>query len=479
MVDFTYSTTHERIRSGPTYFKVSYDSVGALLATCDSFIVLAGSLLGGAVYQRTLDLGNLSPYVAIGMVTCLAYEFLAFAAGSYRLGTLVEARRDYGQILTAWLLAVLFLTLLLFLLKVGQQVSRGSIILFSTCVSVALVAWRFHAKRYILSALETGSIEGRRALLAGTRDELSSLQQRALLTSFGFREAERVVLPDPGADHSTMPQLIAMIDHAIKRSRACRVEKIVLAVPWRNDDYLDVLRQRLRVSPLSVQLLPDRRVSAIWQNTDSLAPLIDIQREALTRLEQALKRSVDLAVAVGGLVILLPLLIVFAVLIKLDSPGPTIFRQRRKGFDGAEFVIYKLRTMSVLEDSEQLTQAREHDPRVTRLGRLLRRWSIDELPQLINVLKGDMSVVGPRPHPICFDNQYGAPIREYAMRHHVKPGITGWAQINGHRGETPLLDNMKNRVEHDLWYINNWTFALDIKILLKTLVVLLDQRNAY
>jgi Bacterial sugar transferase/CoA-binding domain len=357
MADFTHSITNERIRSRPAFFKVPYDLVSALLVGCDAFIVLAGSILGGAAYQLTLDPEFLSPYAAIGMVTCLAYEFLAYAAGSYRLGALLGARRDYGPILAAWLLAVFFLTLLLFLLKVGQEVSRGSVILFSTCVPVALVVWRFNAKRYIGSALENGSIEGRRAIVAGTRDELSRLQQRELLTSFGLREVERVVLPDPGADQSTMPQLLAMVDHAIQRSRACRAERIVLAVPWTDEAYLDVLRQRLQVSPLSVRLLPDRWVSAIWRNTDSLFSSIEIQRAPLTRWEQALKRSVDIAVAAGGLVVLLPLLIVVSTLIKLDSPGPTIFQQRRKGFDGAEFGIYKFRTMSVMEDNEQLTQA--------------------------------------------------------------------------------------------------------------------------
>jgi undecaprenyl-phosphate galactose phosphotransferase/putative colanic acid biosynthesis UDP-glucose lipid carrier transferase len=478
MVDFTQSIPNERIRSRPAFFKISYDLVGLLLAGCDAFMVLAGSVLAGAAYQLTLNPETLRPYAAIGMVTCLAYEFLANATGSYRLATVVETPRDYGRILTAWLLAVLFLTLLLFLLKVGQQVSRGSIIVFSTCVPLALVAWRFHAKRYIRRALENGSVEGRRAILVGTRDELSRVHQRELLMSFGLREMERVVLPDP-ADHSGMPQLIAMVDHAIERSRTCWAEKIVLAVPWVDDAYLEVLRQQLQVSPLSVQLLPDRRVSAILQNTDSLAPFIEIQRAPLTRLEQALKRSFDIAIAVGGLVVFLPLLIVVSALIKLDSPGPTIFRQRRKGFDGVEFAIYKFRTMRVMEDGDQLFQARQHDPRVTRLGRLLRRWSIDELPQLINVLKGDMSLVGPRPLATCHDNQYGALFRDYATRHHVKPGITGWAQTNGHRGETPQLVNMKNRVEHDLWYVNNCSFVLDIKILLKTFLVVLQQRNAY
>ena len=181
-----------------------------------------------------------------------------------------------------------------------------------------------------------------------------------------------------------------------------------------------------------------------------------------------MKRALDVAVAGAALVISAPLLILTMLAIKLDTPGPVLFRQTRRGFNGRNFKILKLRTMSVLEDGETIAQATRRDPRVTRVGAWLRRTSIDELPQLWNVLRGEMSVVGPRPHAVAHDSIYDAVIDKYAFRHHVKPGLTGWAQVNGHRGETPRVAMMAARVEHDLWYVDNWSFLLDLRILLMT-----------
>ena len=168
-----------------------------------------------------------------------------------------------------------------------------------------------------------------------------------------------------------------------------------------------------------------------------------------------------------------------AAAIKLTSSGPVVFYQRRNGFNGQEFVIYKFRTMSVLEDGRAIAQAKPGDTRVTRLGRLLRRTSIDELPQLANVLRGNMSLVGPRPHALAHNDQYATLIADYAFRHHVKPGITGWAQINGLRGRTSRLEHMASRVEYDLWYIKNWSFWLDVKIAALTCIEVLRGRGAY
>jgi exopolysaccharide biosynthesis polyprenyl glycosylphosphotransferase len=173
------------------------------------------------------------------------------------------------------------------------------------------------------------------------------------------------------------------------------------------------------------------------------------------------------------------LLLITALLIKLDSPGPILFLQKRNGFSGHAFEIFKFRTMHVLENGGDVAQATRNDPRLTRIGRWLRRSSIDELPQLFNVLKGEMSLVGPRPHATSHNSKYEKLIANYAFRHHVKPGLTGWAQVNGHRGETRQIEQMERRVEHDLWYINNWSLSLDLKILLKTVYVTLLQRGAY
>jgi len=191
------------------------------------------------------------------------------------------------------------------------------------------------------------------------------------------------------------------------------------------------------------------------------------------------KRCFDIAFATAALPTLLPLMMVTALLIKLDSRGPILFKQRRDGFNGGTFHIYKFRTMHVLEDGPVARQAMRNDPRVTRLGRWLRRSSIDELPQLFNVLSGEMSLVGPRPHPISLNREYEKLIANYAFRHHIKPGLTGWAQVHGYRGETRQIAQMEQRVKYDLWYINHWSFLLDLRILLRTLVVTLRQDAAY
>jgi exopolysaccharide biosynthesis polyprenyl glycosylphosphotransferase len=172
-------------------------------------------------------------------------------------------------------------------------------------------------------------------------------------------------------------------------------------------------------------------------------------------------------------------MLVAALVIKLDSRGPVFFLQKRNGFNGKTFDIFKFRTMHVLEDGPAVKQATRDDPRVTRIGRWLRRSSIDELPQLFNVIRGEMSLVGPRPHATSHNSEYEKLIANYAFRHHVKPGLTGWAQVNGSRGETTQVDQMERRVEYDLWYINNWSPILDLRIVLQTVMVALRQTAAY
>jgi exopolysaccharide biosynthesis polyprenyl glycosylphosphotransferase len=211
-----------------------------------------------------------------------------------------------------------------------------------------------------------------------------------------------------------------------------------------------------------------------------LAPLAHKQPLRGPRRTQAvLKRLLDLTIAVPMLVVLSPLLLAVALLIKLDSNGPAMFRQTRLGLIGRPFGILKFRTMSVVEDGDAVVQAERNDARITRIGAFLRSTSIDELPQLLNVIAGDMSLVGPRPHAIAHDMHYAALIPEYTQRQRVKPGITGWAQVNGYRGGTPTLDLMQSRVDLDIWYADHSSLALDIRILARTPVELLRNRNVY
>jgi undecaprenyl-phosphate galactose phosphotransferase/putative colanic acid biosynthesis UDP-glucose lipid carrier transferase len=272
-----------------------------------------------------------------------------------------------------------------------------------------------------------------------------------------------------------------ILNLAINFVRANNCREIVLAFPWTDTDRIDLVRDSIKILPVSARLLPDTRVRSLthYSGASQHALAIEVQRAPLSAAERLAKRAMDIVVAAVALVFLLPVMVLTAVAIKLDGPGPVMFRQRRKGFNGQEFVMLKFRTMSVLEDGAVVAQATRNDPRVTAVGRLLRSTSIDELPQLVNVLSGEMSLIGPRPHALAHDDHFQKIVSDYAFRHHVKPGLTGWAQCNGSRGATASVEQIARRVELDLWYINNWSLLLDFQVLIKTFFEVVRKRNAY
>jgi len=238
----------------------------------------------------------------------------------------------------------------------------------------------------------------------------------------------------------------------------------------------------LRDAAVSIYLVPDVfSVSVIqgrMRNMDGV-PVVSLLESPFVGLNGLVKRLTDIVLASLILVLIAPVLLVVAIGVKLDSPGPVLFRQRRNGLDGDEIVVYKFRSMRVMENGPQVTQATRHDPRVTPFGAFIRRTSLDELPQFINVLQGRMSIVGPRPHAVAHNEQYRPIIRSYMVRHKVKPGITGWAQVNGCRGETDVVEKMAARVHYDLEYLRNWSLGLDLRIIARTARQMLFDRSAY
>jgi putative colanic acid biosynthesis UDP-glucose lipid carrier transferase len=264
--------------------------------------------------------------------------------------------------------------------------------------------------------------------------------------------------------------------------RGSDIEEIVVGANLDHWSELNSLLLELRVLPLPVNLVPIGPISDLFKlssHTIGDTVTIELQRGPRTLLERSVKRAVDLVIAGTALILLLPLFLVTAVAIKLDSPGPIIFRQRRCGFNRRQFYILKFRTMFVQEDSATIVPAQPNDRRVTRVGNWLRRTSIDELPQLFNVLRGTMSIVGPRPHAVAHDNQFDKLVSNYAYRQHVNPGLTGWAQVNGYRGELRTVADIEQRVKFDLWYIDNWSIAVDLKIIMMTVVEIMRGKNAY
>jgi Undecaprenyl-phosphate glucose phosphotransferase len=465
-------------------FSIPLGVIEPSFALADVAVIVAAGALGGVLYQQALsgNIGDAGVHAGLGLVASLAYVLVAHWGGLYRLDELLEQAPDSGRVWMSWGLAILVLAVILFLFKSGAEASRGSVVCLFVLGGAGLVLSRRLAKRCLRSALLAGAIRGRRAIVIGTESEMAQLPRQDLMVRFGLDEVARVVLPrHEGANPSPGLQKL-YAETALQRVREASAEEIVLALSWSHPEDIELLTDRLRMVPLQVRLLPDRAMSTVLHRQASLLQrsyMVELQRTPLSALERGAKRLLDVTVAATSLVLLAPLVFVAAVAIKLESRGPVIFRQRRHGFNGQSFAIYKLRTMKVLEEGAEVVQATEKDPRVTRVGRFLRATSIDELPQLLNVLQGHMSIVGPRPHALIHDFEYGSMIANYAFRHHVKPGITGWAQVQGYRGGTPRLELMERRIALDLWYIDNWSIALDISIMLRTFFELIRPRNAY
>ncbi|WP_439394141.1 undecaprenyl-phosphate glucose phosphotransferase [Bradyrhizobium sp. PMVTL-01] len=466
--------------------KIPYSALQHVLALVDGSVIMLSSLVGGGLYQLVAngDFRNIDQLLGAGLISALLYVLIGQREGFYDLRVAFSKRkRDAGRIVTQWSIVSLLLTLLAFLMKTGASFSRGSIICFSLLAPFLLLLSRRISTLFVAAAVTQGQVQGRRAIVLGTRNELATLGVEDLLERFGLTEIERVVFPSDRNNRFAMTEdESASLERSLAIARERGADEIVLALSWRDTRKLELVRDRLRSSPLPVQLLPDGRIRSLGKNPSfrlrkSLS--IEIQRGPLSRAEQLLKRCVDVVGAMLGLIVLMPLMLLSAIAIKVDSPGPVFFRQRRNGFNAKQFPIFKFRTMTVMEDGAAVVQAKRFDPRVTRVGRILRKSSLDEVPQLLNVLFGDMSLVGPRPHALAHDDYYGDLLSAYAFRHHVKPGITGWAQVNGFRGETARVEQMKGRVDCDLWYINNWSLALDLKIVLLTGLALFRQQNAY
>lgn len=466
--------------------KIPYSALLYSMACFDAVLIIFASVFGGGLYQLIAngDFRNAEQLLGAGFIAAVLYVLIGQSSGFYELhAAIAKRKRDVGRILAQWTFVSLLLTLLAFLMKSGAVFSRGSIVCFASLALLLLLVSRRFSKRLIANVVSDGQVQGRRAIVLGTREELAALGREDLLERFGLTEVERVVFSsDKGGGFAMNGEESSSLERALNAGRDRGVDEIVLALPWSDTRKLELVRDHLRVSPLPVQLLPDRRIRSLAENPSfrlrkSLS--IEIQRGPLSGVEQMSKRVFDIVGALVGLTILAPLMLLTAIAIKIDSAGPVFFRQRRNGFNAKQFSIFKFRTMTVMEDGAIVVQAKRSDPRVTRVGSMLRRSSVDEVPQLLNVLIGEMSLVGPRPHALAHDDHYGDLLSEYAFRHHVKPGITGWAQVKGYRGETARVEQMKGRIDCDLWYINNWSPALDLKILILTCLELTRRRNAY
>jgi putative colanic acid biosynthesis UDP-glucose lipid carrier transferase len=463
------------------------------------------------VFKRSVLIGQLvliqllvPPLVAIGTLVALTLIYHVNFDADFRMLSVLVAllsptvmRRPQVNALTVmprwgsiaisiilrWLVLLAILFAIGYATKTSSEFSRRVVLTWATVTPIPLifvsVAFNEIVRRFMLAPSNV-----RVAVVAGYNDVSLALAERVRADpglgirvegSFDDRSPERLGMPEGKGLLGGLSELASYVN-------THKVDLIFIALPMRQVQRVVDLLDDLRDTTASIYFVPDIFVMDLIQSRTaeiSGIPVVAMCETPFQGTPGLVKRAMDIGITVLGLIILSPFLLLVALLIKLTSPGPAIFRQRRYGLDGHIIDVYKFRTMTVVEDGPTVTQATRDDPRVTSIGRFLRRYSIDELPQLFNVLGGSMSLVGPRPHAVAHNEEYRGLIKGYMVRHKVLPGITGLAQVNGCRGETSRLEDMKARIEYDLEYLRIWTPSLDLKILFKTAIQILGHPKAY
>jgi putative colanic acid biosynthesis UDP-glucose lipid carrier transferase len=390
----------------------------------------------------------------------------------------IVRHRIFGE----WLVVSAVLLFLAFAFKTTEIFSRKVILTWFAVTPFAVVGAQLGLRKLAaFYALRGGIVQSH--VIIGANECGMRLAHRLkanphLGTFKGFFDDRQ----DDRSDDVPTEQLLGRMEDVLDYVRLNSVSNVYICLPIRAEDRVTRLMRELRDTTASVYFVPDVFVFDLIRgqlaDVDGV-PVLAICETPFSGMNGVTKRFSDIVFSALLILLLWPVMLAIASVVKLSSPGPVIFKQRRYGLYGERIRVYKFRTMTVCEDRDQVTQARRDDPRVTKFGSFLRRTSLDELPQLFNVLFGSMSLVGPRPHAVTHNEEYRKLIDGYMLRHKVRPGITGWAQVNGFRGETETLDKMKRRVEFDLHYLRNWSLALDITILLRTARLVVRDGNAY
>lgn len=422
------------------------------------------------------------------LVLAIGVGLFLFVAGVQRLyvdsGVMSLGKRSV-KICYIWLIVVALILVLGSATKTSAEYSRLTLFTWFLTTPFMLLAW--HALLlWIQYTLYKRGWNIRRVAIAGARD-LGKQVAYSMLNSqnmgmkpVGFYDDRKSSGPRPLV-HDPLP-LVGSMEDLVRAAREGYIDVVFIALPMRAEERIKMLVSKLADTTASVYIVPDffmfDLLSARWGNIGGL-PVVSIYDTPFYGVDGWLKRSFDVVVTSGILLAISIPMFLIALAVKLSSAGPVLFRQRRYGINGEMIEVYKFRSMTVTEDGSQVKQATKEDDRVTKFGAFLRRTSLDELPQFFNVLAGTMSIVGPRPHAVSHNEEYRGLISGYMLRHKVKPGITGLAQVNGWRGETDTLEKMQKRIEYDLDYINNWSVWLDAKIVLKTIIYGFVGKNAY
>lgn len=449
----------------------------------DLGIIAAAGWLAYAVRHDSFVLPG-AYFVAIAIAMAMAANVFQLA-GLYRHDELEKIGGQLGRLMVGWTAVSLALLAVSFFSKTSADYSRiwvgiwllgsfGGLTIFRIALAWRILDWK-HNGLLTRNVIIVGAGKQGERLIRHIEDHKAELGVHPM--------AVFTLNPDLAQTDVLGVPVKGGIKDLLLYVRNNQVQEIMVALPWdREDDISDVLYQ-LREAPVDVSLAPEplgyrlmeRRVRHLGD-----LPLTVVQEPPLSGWSYVTKGLEDRILSALIILMISPVLLILAIIIRLDSPGPAIFRQQRYGFNNNVFTVYKFRSMrNDAGDAKGGAQATKGDARITRIGAFIRKTSLDELPQLFNVLKGDMSLVGPRPHAVAHNEEYAELIDQYLNRHKVKPGITGWAQIHGLRGETDTQEKMEMRVQYDLYYIDNWSLWLDLRIIFRTLLVGFVNENAY
>lgn len=448
-----------------------------VLAAVEAVNVLAAAMLAKSIYlDRMLNSHPpVEPYFLIALCMSATLYIVYNQMGLYEFQSLKRPEVGFGGILGGLLVSLMTVLGLLYSMKEIGDLSRGWVLMWLGFMAVSIVLVRVFFVRWVKRCLVTGLLVQRIAII-GTREFPTALASRiraseglsGAIDLYHFSPTDRDIRFVGG-----LPELEAAM--ALRP-----YDRVVVGIAGGDDEAIRKIVKSLGAYTTDLLLCTDLHPPPVA--TSSAGQLTGIRADVIHLVPRSedwapVKRGMDVIVSAAALILLAPLFLIVAVAIKLETRGPVLFRQRRLGQNSSVFRIYKFRSMTVEEDGPVIVQATRNDHRVTRVGRILRSTSIDELPQLINVLLGDMSLVGPRPHAIANDHEFEQTFDLFSRRRRVKPGITGWAQVNGFRGETKTTDDVRRRMEHDLHYIENWSIWFDIEILVRTVFVV--ARGAY
>ncbi|MBY0579661.1 MAG: undecaprenyl-phosphate glucose phosphotransferase [Burkholderiales bacterium] len=432
---------------------------------------------------------GVTPDTDYGLVSILAttsFFLIGMGQSIYTSWRLVSFKRMSLRVLLVWFAIVILLVNIAFLTKTSSDFSRRVMLAWFLFTPALLVFQRFCIQsliRYFRSHgrnTQTVAIAGAGETTLKIMKGISESDWMGL-NLLGVYDDRRKLRSPLQVDGKPL-EIIGNLAELVQEAKSGRVEYVYIALPMKAESRIIELINELSDTTASFYVVPDifvfNLMHARWLNVGGI-PMVSIFESPFYDVDGWFKRVEDVVLGVLILMLIAIPMLFIAIGVKLTSPGPVLFKQRRYGLNGKIVEIWKFRSMKVCEDGQNVPQAQKNDPRVTRFGAFLRRTSLDELPQFVNVLQGHMSIVGPRPHAISHNEQYRKLIRGYMQRHKVKPGITGWAQVNGWRGETDTVDKMKSRIECDIYYIQNWSLWMDIKIIFMTLFKGFVGKQAY